>query len=167
MTVNGNYFYGNEISDYGKKHGYVDYSTLSKAFDSVLNNNIFEKGCQFGDWEQESGTVNYQNEIDELQEKYDNIQEMLDNETTETSREYLQKKLDEIQEEIDELTSEMENPSEVFQWYIISPNGAEILKKINEIVYYHDELDMYLWGVTHWGTSWDYVLTDIKITPSK
>jgi hypothetical protein len=22
---------------------------------------------------------------------------------------------------------------------------------------------MYIWGVTHYGTSWDYVLTDIKI----
>ena len=22
--------------------------------------------------------------------------------------------------------------------------------------------DLYIWGVTHWGTSWDYVLTDIR-----
>ena len=25
---------------------------------------------------------------------------------------------------------------------------------------------MYVWGVTHWGTSWDYVLTDIEIAPT-
>ena len=56
-----------------------------------------------------------------------------------------------------------EEELEVYQWYIISDNGASILKDwTNEIVYYNDELDLYLWGVTHYGTSWDYVLTDIK-----
>ena len=34
--------------------------------------------------------------------------------------------------------------------------------KAHEIVYYSEELDLYIWGVTHYGTSWDYVLTDIK-----
>ena len=33
----------------------------------------------------------------------------------------------------------------------------------DEIVYYNEELDMYVWGITHYGTSWDYVLTDIAI----
>lgn len=53
---------------------------------------------------------------------------------------------------------------EVYQYYIISDGGARILKDhTDEIVYYHEELDMYLWGITHFGTSWDYVLTDIKL----
>lgn len=56
-------------------------------------------------------------------------------------------------------------PVEVFQWYIISDRGAEILQEYtDEIVMYNDELDMYLWGITHWGTSWDYVLTDIRLS---
>lgn len=51
---------------------------------------------------------------------------------------------------------------EVFQWYIVSEPGAQIIQDYtNEILYYHDKLDIYLWGVTHWGTGWDYVLTDI------
>lgn len=51
---------------------------------------------------------------------------------------------------------------EVFQWYIVSDSGAQIIQDYtNEILYYHDKLDIYLWGVTHWGTGWDYVLTDI------
>lgn len=55
-------------------------------------------------------------------------------------------------------------PYEVFQHYIISKEGAEILRDwTDEIVYYNDELDIYLWCITHWGTAWDYVLTDIKI----
>lgn len=52
---------------------------------------------------------------------------------------------------------------EVFQKYIISANGAEILEDYtDELVWYNEELDMYVWGVTHLGTSWDYVLTDIR-----
>lgn len=53
---------------------------------------------------------------------------------------------------------------EVYQYYIVSDNGARFLMDYtDEIVYYHDELDMYLWGITHFGTSWDYVLTDLKL----
>lgn len=53
---------------------------------------------------------------------------------------------------------------DIFQYFIIDNNGAEILKDYtDEIVYYIPVLDMYVWGVTHCGTSWDYVLTDIKI----
>ena len=53
---------------------------------------------------------------------------------------------------------------EVYQYYIISDSGARFLSEYtDEIVYYHEELDMYLWGITHFGTSWDYVLTDLKL----
>ena len=34
------YYYGNAISEYGMQKGYVDYATLSKCFDAVLNNDI-------------------------------------------------------------------------------------------------------------------------------
>lgn len=53
---------------------------------------------------------------------------------------------------------------EIYQWYIITDGGARTLKDLtDELVFYHEELDMYLWGITHFGTSWDYVLTDIKL----
>lgn len=61
-----------------------------------------------------------------------------------------------------ELGDEEGNSTEIFQWYITDAQGAEILEEANEIVFYNEELELYLWGVTHWGTSWDYVLTDIK-----
>ena len=52
----------------------------------------------------------------------------------------------------------------IFQDYIISEYGYKFLEEYtDEIVYYHQQLDMYLWGITHFGTSWDYVLTDIKL----
>ena len=52
----------------------------------------------------------------------------------------------------------------VFQYYIISEYGDQMLEWLtDEIVYYNRELDLYVWGVTHFGTSWDYVLTDLKL----
>lgn len=56
-----------------------------------------------------------------------------------------------------------DNYPEIFQYFIVDFNGAEILQEADEIVYYNEELDLYVWGVTHYGTSWDYVLTNIKI----
>lgn len=121
LKLAGKYFCGNEISNYGKEHGFLDYDTFSRAFDHVLNNSIFEFGQGIGyGWELVNG--------------FD---------------------FDYEEEEI------IEEP-EVFQWYIVSDSGAQIIQDYtNEILYYHDELDIYLWGVTHWGTGWDYVLTDI------
>lgn len=156
MFVHGKYFYGNEISEYGQQHGYVDYATLAKAFDAVLNNSIIQRTWDVvGYWEQESGFVDNTEEIEELQEKIEEL--MLDNENDEHTEE-----IEELQDRINELEEEQDCTGDIFQYYIVSDNGAEILKEINEIVFYNEELDMYVWGVTHYGISWNYVLTDIK-----
>lgn len=53
---------------------------------------------------------------------------------------------------------------DIYQYYIITAGGARFLEEYtDEIVFYNEDLDMYLWGITHFGTSWDYVLTDIPI----
>jgi hypothetical protein len=55
-------------------------------------------------------------------------------------------------------------PYEIYQYYIITAAGVRFLEEYtDEIVYYNEDLDMYLWGITHFGTSWDYVLTDIRL----
>lgn len=52
---------------------------------------------------------------------------------------------------------------EIYQEYIITQSGAEYLQRnTNEIIYYCELLDLYLWGITHFGTPWDGVYTDIK-----
>lgn len=57
-----------------------------------------------------------------------------------------------------------ENDDMICQHFVISRYGFGVLREYtDEIVYYCDELDLYLWAVTHTGTSWDYVLTDIKL----
>ena len=52
----------------------------------------------------------------------------------------------------------------IFQDYIISDYGFNFLSEYtDEIVFYNEKLDMYIWGITHYGTGWDYVLTNIKL----
>ena len=53
---------------------------------------------------------------------------------------------------------ENENYVEICQYFIIDENTAERLKEhTDHIIFYCDSLDLYILGVTHWGTSWDYV----------
>lgn len=167
MFVHGKYFYGNEISEYGQEHGYVDYATLAKAFDAVLNNDIIEKTYDIGYWEQESGTIDHTEEIEELQDDINSLEyEIADLEENEEDNEEkieeLKNKIAELEEKIEELEEEQDYTDEIYQYYIVSDNGARLLEEINEIVFYNEELDMYVWGVTHYGTSWSYVLTDIR-----
>lgn len=165
----GTTFCGNEASDYAKKYGYLDYATLAKAFDCVLNNNIIKETWGLCEWEQENGYIDNSDAIEELEEKINELDiestEYYENNETEKYTE-LREKIDSLYDKIEELRDEEEESynAEIFQYFIISYNGAEILKDwTDEIVYYNELLDMYVWGVTHWGTGWDYVLTDIKL----
>lgn len=59
---------------------------------------------------------------------------------------------------------EFEEMKEIYQFYIIDDYGKEILENYtNEIILYSDLIDCYIWGVTHFGTPWTSVFTDIKI----
>lgn len=52
----------------------------------------------------------------------------------------------------------------ISQDYIISKQGFKFLRDYtDEIVFYNETLDIYVWGVTHYGTAWDYVLTGVKL----
>ena len=176
------YYYGNKISDYGIQHGYVDYRTFAKAFDAVLSNNLISLTDGIvGYWEQVGGMVDNSEQIEELDEQIEELEEKIailekdqeglsDNLFAETEKEiqsyksdveHLEGKKDVLEDKKAELEEEQENIPEVFQWYIVGDNAPAILEENNEIVYYNEQLDLYLWGVTHCGTSWDYVLTDI------
>ena len=164
MTIRSKYFYGNEVSSYGQENGYVDYRTLAKAFDAVMSNDIISQtDGVIGYWEQESGYIDNSDQIEELEEAIEALEDEITEDSTEEQDAATQEKIDELREQIEELEEEQDRQPDIFQWFIVSDNGAEILKEAGEIVYYNSELDMYLWGVTHWGTSWDYVLTNIKI----
>lgn len=153
------YYYGNAISEYGMENGRVDYATLAKCFDAVLNNDIMSLTYDIGYWEQVSGNIDYTDDIEELEEKKEELEE----ENESSPSQILENEINEINEQIEYLEREQNDDQEVFQWYIVDDWGARLLQDIDQIVYYNETLDMYLWGVTHYGTSWDYVLTDIKI----
>ena len=153
------YYYGNPVSEYGLQNGYVDYATLAKAFDAVLNNDIMSLTYDIGCWEQVSGIIDNSEEIEDLEEKKDELEEENENNPSQI----LENEIDSINEKIEELEREQNDDQEVFQWFIVDDWGGRLLQKIDQVVYYNETLDMYLWGVTHYGTSWNYVLTNIKI----
>lgn len=54
--------------------------------------------------------------------------------------------------------------SDIYQDYIISEYGYEFLaENTDELVFYNERLHVYIWGIAHFGTSWDYVLTNVKL----
>lgn len=166
------YFYGNKISDYGLEKGYVDYATLSKAFDAVLVNDITKLffadiNGEFNEPEQVNGFIDNSEQIEEIEEELETLhnESVIENNETDTPEyEFYMNRIEELEEEKEELEREQDNNPEIFQYFIISDNGAEILQELtDEIVYYLPVIDCYVWGVTHYGTSWDYVLTDIPV----
>ncbi len=98
----------------------------------------------------------------------DRLYNTLDLESGETE-EYFNEDGDEIsKEEYERLENDGKEcscePIEIYQYYIIGYSGANFLKQFtDEIVFYDNELDIYVWGITHCGTSWDYVFTDIPV----
>lgn len=136
--------FGNRNNEELKKreieNGHITYRTLAEYVgDMVLCNNIQSR--LYETMELESG---------------DDI-EYFDENWNEISR-----------EEYEELENNgkivNEQPIDIYQYYIISGSGADFLQNFsNEIVYYDSELDIYVWGITHFGTSWDYVFTDIPV----
>ena len=163
-------WYGENVSSYGIEHGYIDYRCLAGAVgDMVLCNDITKLfyadiNGEYNEVEQEHGYIDNSEEIEAKQEQIEALENTLENAFDDEHIIYLNNQIEIIKEQIEELEQEQDNQPEIYQYYIISDNGADILKRFtDEIVYYIPVLNVYVWGVTHWGTSWDYVLTDIKI----
>ena len=175
-AVYGNHFYGNEASDYGKQQGFVDYRTFAKAFDAVMNNSIMQELESAGYYFEpvQDGSSDYSDEIDELREEADDLEAQADDLEAEADDEEeadelraqaedLRNLATEKRDRADDLEAE-QDPPEIFQFFIVDDAGAEIIQEwTDDPLFYCSALDMYIWGVTHWGTSWDYVLTDIRL----
>ena len=175
------HFCGNKISEYGRRNGFVDYATFAKAFDAVLNNDIIERTAgMVGSWDLEQGYPDCSEEIEDLRrliEVYEDAEDRADDMAANTDivassdywadfwnktcAHYIDKQ-EESANKIEEFEAYQDEFPEAYQYYIVSDYGARmIMDYTNDLLWYNDELDMYVWGVTHWGTSWDYVLTDI------
>ena len=133
MEMYGGKIYGVEVSGYGLDKGYLDYQTLAGIVDDLILNNTLMTLEDFY-WELVAGEDQYA--VDEDGNE-------CDPDSDECYGVYIY---------------------DVYQTYIISERGYDFLRRhTDEIVYYCEELDIYLWGITHFGTSWDYVLTNIKL----
>lgn len=181
-AVAGEWFYGNEASDYAKENGYLDYRTLAKAFDAVMSNCIIQELEAAGFYFEpvQDGGSDYADEIDELRDAAGDLRDQATEKNDEADEaeeagdaaeaEKLRAEAAELEaeaekkdEEADNLEAEQE-PPEIFQFFIVDDAGAEIIQEwTDDPLFYCETLDMYIWGVTHWGTSWDYVLTDIRL----
>ena len=168
------YFCGREISPYGLEKGYLDYRTLAAAFDAVLVNDITKLfyadiNGEYTEAEQENGYIDNSETIEELEEERDaleleQINMIKENADNVPEYETIQERIDEINEQREWLEREQEEQREIYQYFIVSDYGAQLLKEYtSDPVFYIPVLNCYVWGVTHYGTSWDYVLTDVKL----
>ena len=123
--VAADYFNGEKISEYGLKHGYVDYRTFTKNMEMVLNNDLMFTLENNG---------YYFEPVNGFDSDYDD----------------------------DENENEEYEYPEIYQYFIVDDQAAEMIKDYtNDPLFYCETLDLYIYGITHYGTSWDYVLTDI------
>lgn len=78
--------------------------------------------------------------------------------------------LEENQESGNYYDDETGDYNEIYQFFIVNFNSScsyDFLKKYcnDEIIlFYSEKLDAYILGVDHFGTAWDYVLTDFEYT---
>lgn len=53
---------------------------------------------------------------------------------------------------------------DIYQWFIVEPHNYWFEQyKDNFVMTYSDKLNVWILCVTHFGTGWDYVATDVKI----
>lgn len=166
---NSKYFYGNEIGRYALEHGYLDYRTLASSFNAVMVNDITKLfyadiNGEYNEPEQVNGYIDNSEQIEELQERIEELEEQITGGGTQEQDEQTEETIKELQEQIEELEREQDEQKEIYQYFIISDNGAEILQEFtDDPVYYLPALNCYVWGVTHFGMPWVGVFTDVKL----
>ena len=73
---------------------------------------------------------------------------------------------DDIEEIIDNYGDDIINDlylyPDVYQWYIVRESDVDLVKN-DYPIYYCDELDLYIVGITHLGVGWDMVYTDVEV----
>ena len=127
------------MGQYEKEKGFASYKTIVDYFigDLVLCNNITSVDNSV-----------YDNLYIETKYYNENDEEITENEYFEDDNAYCDDSIPEI-----------------YQYYLcnISDYEKEQCEKAGLILSYSDMLECDILCVDHWGTSWDYVLTDVKL----
>ena len=129
-----------------------------------LNDNYDRCYYSVSDWFY-NGSLEY---LLNLAEKFNMLDEWEKCKTEEEKEDFRDNLMNMTEERISEIEEEINSYedyeiSDIFQYFIVDDNSAQMFKDYTDYpVYYCEKVDMYIVGITHWGTSWSYVLTDIK-----
>ena len=130
----GTYFCGNEASDYAKENGFLDYATLAKAFDAVLNNGIIQATSDIGYWDIENGSEEYYEDNNGNRYTYDEKEERI---------EELEAKIREYEDTINEVMERDEDYEENHVYIAMNENISRIdeeIKALEERIKYYTSL---------------------------
>lgn len=164
-------YYGAEVSRYGIEKNRVDMEALGQVIQGVPADGIFKQTMEhrIGTWEVVNGSLhihydragNYYTDK-EAQARIRELEELI-----EEAGENQEDKIAEWEADIESL--EDYEVRDIHQYYLISEKAANILMEESEeeIVFYNDVLNAYIWGITFCGASWSEVLTDIPLNRSE
>lgn len=142
----------NQIKGYKEKQLNLNEFINFYDLDMILNNTLIENNYFELD--------NY-SEMLEVEEK--EIQNDLYNYFDVEEIEEL-KETGELKEAITDKATENIYQEDIYQYFIISYHQIDYWKEYTYYpIFYSDELDIYLLGITHFGTSWDYFKTQCYI----
>lgn len=166
-----NKYYDVTASSTGIKNNRVDEETLFQVIKGISADDIFKKTQEYGigNWELVNGSlyVHYDCEgndytDEEAQERIQELEELIDNADEEVQA-------DEIaawEADIQDLEDGVEY--DIHQIYLVSEKAARILiEESDEIVFYNQELNAYVWCITFCGVDWSEVLTSIPLNPER
>lgn len=166
-----NKYYDVTASRTGIENNRVDEATLFQVIKGVLADDIFKKTLEYGigNWELVNGSlyVHYDCEgndytDEEAQERIQELEELIDNADEE-----------EQEDEIAAWKADIQNLEDgvaydIHQIYLVSEKAARILiEESDEIVFYNQELNAYVWCITFCGADWSEVLTSIPLNPER
>lgn len=140
-----------QAEKYGTKR--LDYRGLAELVgDMILCNNIPQvDNCLFDNihcgnfeyFDEDSAEYDYDDYIANYEDSDDDGEPM-------TYKEWFEENKYDYEKQVD-----------IFQYYLV--RDPYWLEQAGELVLYSDLLDCYVWCIDHWGTAWDYVLSNLCV----
>ena len=153
-------------NDYENQYKLLSLSNVLKYHNvnMVLCNDILDVDC-----EMELQNMNYLVDTDDVKTWI----------STYTNDDFLMDFFDDDKHDIDNLTNDdlqlikddycmdiindlelLDYYDDIYQYYIIDDYSSDLFIKLEYPVFYSNVLNVYVVGITHWGTSWNYILTN-------
>ena len=148
------------LSEEEKKTGKFSLSNLIQYYNinMILCNNITSMNIECISYPKYIDNDDIQTWINEY-----NNELLIDDYDVETFDDLTDDNIEEIIDNYgDDIINDLGLYPDVYQWYIVRESDVDLVKN-DYPIYYYDELDLYIVGITHCGVSWDMVYTDVEI----